>query len=73
MRRVARAVGWILVVLGGLLVLAAVATWPPGGLMFALPFVFLMPGALLAAIGGLLLLVGREPPVQRDDGPESPR
>jgi len=29
--------------------------------MFALPFVFLMPGALFGIVGAILLWLGREP------------
>ncbi|MGB8240910.1 MAG: hypothetical protein WCE66_07755 [Azonexus sp.] len=43
-----------------MLVIIGVLTWPPGGLMFALPFVFLMPSGLLL-IGIPLLVLGREP------------
>jgi len=60
MRRAARIVGWCLVVLAGLLLVAGLLTWPPGGLMFALPFVFLMPGALFGIVGAILLWLGRE-------------
>jgi len=60
MRRAARIAGWSLVVLAGLLLVAGLLTWPPGGLMFALPFVFLMPGALFGIVGAILLWLGRE-------------
>jgi len=69
MRRAARIVGWSLVVLAGLLLVAGLLTWPPGGLMFALPFVFLMPGALLGIVGAILLWLGSEP--QSRDEPDS--
>lgn len=61
MRNLARVLGWLAVIPGGLLVLIGLLTWPPGGLMFALPFVFLMPGGLLLLIGIPLLVLGREP------------
>jgi len=40
--------------------------------MFALPFVFLMPGALFGLVGGLLLLATRQPRSQDPPGPDSP-
>ncbi len=72
MRRVARVLGWIFVGLAALLLLFGLLTWPPGGLMFALPFVFLMPGALFGLVGGLLLLATRQPRSQDPPGPDSP-
>ena len=60
MRKLARVLGWFAVIPGGLLVLIGVSTWPPGGLMFALPFVFLMPGGLLLLVGIPLLVLGHE-------------
>jgi hypothetical protein len=59
MRRAASVLGWISLVLASALILAGIASWPPGGLMFALPFVFLIPGVLLAIFGGLLVWAGR--------------
>ncbi|MBN1895842.1 hypothetical protein JW906_15245 [bacterium] len=59
MRRIARVSGRIALFTGLVLILMGVLAWPPGGLMFALPFVFLIPGILLAAAGGLLLRAGR--------------
>jgi hypothetical protein len=61
MKTLARVLGWIAVVLATLLTFAGIAVWPPGGLMFALPFVFLMPAAVLWAVGWLLLRLGRAP------------
>ena len=69
MRRAARIAGWSLVVLAGLLLVAGLLTWPPGGLMFALPFVFLMPGALFGIVGAILLWLRREP--RSRDEPDS--
>jgi hypothetical protein len=46
-KKIAGALGWVAVVIAALLTFAGIAVWPPGGLMFALPFVFLMPAALL--------------------------
>ena len=65
MRLVAKVSGWVLLVIGGCLIALGVVSWPPGGLMFALPFVFLMPGVLFAAIGVLLVWVGNRPSAAR--------
>lgn len=59
MRRAARIAGWILLALAGGLVLLGLFSLPAGGLMFALPFVFFIPGALLAVLGGILVRLGR--------------
>ena len=59
MTRIVRGLGYVLLVLAALLALVGVSTGPPGGLMFALPFVFFLPAALFALIGGVLLWVGR--------------
>lgn len=58
MRKLAVGLGWILAVIGGALIMLGIAAWPPGGLMFALPFVFLVPGLALAAVGGILVWLG---------------
>jgi hypothetical protein len=37
------------------LIMLGILSWPPGGLMFALPFVFLLSGVVLAIFGGVLV------------------
>jgi len=59
MRIVAAVIGWILIVAASVLLVLGVSSWPPGGLMFALPFVFLIPGMFLALLGAALLWLGR--------------
>jgi hypothetical protein len=59
MSPVSKSLGWILLSIGSVLTLLGIAAWPPGGLMFALPYVFLIPGFLLAILGGLLVILGR--------------
>ena len=58
MRNLIRTAGWgflgIAVVCGAL----GFWAWPPGGLMFALPYLFLIPGGAFAIIGILLLVFG---------------
>jgi uncharacterized membrane protein YvlD (DUF360 family) len=58
MRRVASLFGWIALAPAVVLILLGISTWPPAGLMFALPFVFLVPGVFLAILGTLLLWLG---------------
>lgn len=60
MRKLCRRLGWTSCILAVALLLLGVLTWPPGGLMFAMPYVFLIPGAILAVFGGLLVLLGRQ-------------
>jgi hypothetical protein len=49
-----------LLVLSALLILAGIMTLPSGGLMFALPYVFFIPGVLLGLTGWALRRIGRE-------------
>ena len=60
MRKVARVLGGGLLVLSALLILAGIMTLPSGGLMFALPYVFFIPGVLLGLTGWALRRIGRE-------------
>jgi len=59
MKGIISLIGWLLLTVGGALILLGIASWPPGGLMFALPYIFLIPGVPLAVAGGLLVLLGR--------------
>ena len=59
MRRFAATAGWVMLFVAAVLILLGITSLPPGGLMFALPFVFLIPGILLALAGGLLVRAGR--------------
>ena len=59
MRRFAATAGWVMLFVAAVLILLGIASLPPGGLMFALPFVFLIPGIFLALMGGLLVWAGR--------------
>lgn len=56
MTRVIRALGWIALGVAAILALLGLATWPPGGLMFALPFVFFLPAMILGLLGAVLLV-----------------
>jgi hypothetical protein len=62
MRTALRILGGALLALGVPLCLIGLSTLPDGGLMFALPYVFLMPGLLLCAVGGLVLFLTRNRP-----------
>lgn len=59
MQNIVRILGWLCVVAGSLLIFLGILSWPPGGLMFALPYFFLIPGCLLFTLGMLLLLCTR--------------
>lgn len=59
MRRFLRVFGWLLLVLGLSLCLLGIASLPTGGLMFALPFFFFIPGFVLLVGGGILLFFTR--------------
>jgi hypothetical protein len=52
-------VGWLVVAVGCLLVLLGLACLPPGGLMFALPYFFFIPGFVLLLIESIALLLAR--------------
>ena len=58
MKRVLTWLGWILLVPGVVLILLGIWTWPSGGLFFAMPFFFLIPGVPLAVIGCVFVLIG---------------
>jgi len=60
MRMLVVIAGWILSALGGLLVFAGLLSLPDGGLMFALPYVFLLPGLVSLGLGVLALRFGRQ-------------
>jgi hypothetical protein len=69
-----RAMGWFLLLAGGALCLMGLMTLPDGGLMFALPYVFLIPGLSMVFFGFLLLQIRRrESSVQRNSGDEPGR
>ena len=59
-KRTFRIVGWMFLIIGLLLSLLGVLTLPDGGLMFALPYFFLIPGIALTLIGGILGFLARE-------------
>ncbi len=45
--------------MAAILILLGITAWPPGGLMFALPYFFLIPGIFFALVGGGLLWFDR--------------
>jgi hypothetical protein len=61
MRLLVRALGILALLVSGLSLVLAVASWPPGGLMFAAPYLFLMIAAFFALVGGILLFLSRRP------------
>ena len=60
MRQAFRILGWVLLTVGVLLLLIGITTLPGGGLMFALPYFFLIPGVASTAFAGLLLCLTSE-------------
>ena len=59
MHHVCTVLGWLLALGAGLLVLLGVLSWPPGGLMFALPYFFFFLAALAGLPAALLIWLGR--------------
>jgi asparagine N-glycosylation enzyme membrane subunit Stt3 len=59
MRRIVRIIGWVLLTIAAVLLFLGIISWPPGGLMFALPYFFLIPGFFFVLIGLGLLWLGR--------------
>ena len=51
--------GWLLAAAAVLLLLLGVLSWPPGGLMFALPYVFWLLAAVTALPAAGLVWLGR--------------
>ena len=69
MSHIARRVGWALLLIGGGLIVIGFLVGPPGGLMFALPFVFILPGLVFVGTGIALVLLGRARKPRRTDTP----
>lgn len=61
MRRILKALGRLSLALATLSLLLTVSSWPPGGLFFALPYIFLFSAAGFGGVGGVLLLLTRAP------------
>lgn len=59
MKKIFRFAGWLFLILGLSLSLLGVLALPDGGLMFALPYFFLIPGMALTASGGLMVFLAR--------------
>ena len=68
MRRFFRVCGWLSLGLAVASLLLAVASWPPGGLFFALPYLFLMVAVALGLGGAVLLFLSRAPREERSVG-----
>jgi hypothetical protein len=57
--KIIRATGVLLLILAFLAATLGVISWPPGGLMFALPYVFFMIAAAFGMVGCILIMVGK--------------
>ena len=68
MRRVLRALGWLSLALAAVFLILAVASWPPGGLLFVLPYLFLVVAVGLGLAGCVLLFLSRAPRGERSVG-----
>ena len=68
MRRIFRALAVLGLTVASVLILLAIAAWPPGGLMFALPYVLLFTAMLVGGPSVLVLLVTRPGRQERDRG-----
>ncbi len=60
MRKVIRIISIICFIISGFLFLLGLLTLDPGGLMFALPYFFLIPAVIFALVGGMFFLFTRE-------------
>lgn len=59
MHHVCTILGWLLASTAAGLFLLGLVSWPPGGLMFALPYFFFLLGAVTALPAWLLIWLGR--------------
>jgi hypothetical protein len=59
MRRVLHTLALLGLVVAGAFILLAILAWPPGGLMFALPYVFLWIAALAGVPSAIVFLLTR--------------
>jgi hypothetical protein len=60
MRKIIRVCGVISAVVAAILGLLTALSWPPGGLMFAMPYFFLFPGVIFACVGIVLIIATRK-------------
>jgi len=70
MRTLLRTLGGFALGLAVLALIVGIASWPPGGLMFAAPYVFFFAGFILALSGCVLLLLGRRVRKDRREVPD---
>jgi len=70
MRTACRALGALSLALAIFFLLLTVATWPPGGPLFALPYVFLLAALVFGVVGIVLLIVGQPPVASAETVPE---
>jgi hypothetical protein len=70
-RTIGRAMAVVMLSLSVILGLLGAVAWPPGGLMFALPYVFLFPAVVFALFGGALFVITRDTRA-RTDAPQKP-
>lgn len=78
MRKFFRVLGWVFLILAIVLGFLGLMSLPTGGLMFALAYVFFIPGAVFLIIGAALLLATRAkaelpPEKQREENEDRER
>jgi len=71
MRTACRALGALSLALAIFFLLVTVATWPPGGPLFALPYIFLLAALVFGAVGVVLLMVGQPPVIAPEASAEA--
>jgi hypothetical protein len=61
MKLLFRIIGTIFIIIACFWMILGFISWPPGGLMFALPYIFFVLALGFGVVGVLLFLVGRKP------------
>ena len=56
MKSISHGIGTLCLMIACLSAILGVISWPPGGLMFALPYLFFVIAAVFGMVGVLLLL-----------------
>jgi hypothetical protein len=56
---ISRAVGTIFLILASFSAFLGLLAWPPGGLFFALPYLFFLAAVVFGVFGGIILLVSQ--------------
>jgi len=60
MKLLSRIIGTLFIIIACFFLMLGLISWPPGGLMFALPYIFFMFALGFSLAGALMFLVGRK-------------